>query len=44
MKLAAAAAKTAFYDLEPEKNLEEQLQYGIYRHLLFFVKKRARFV
>ena len=44
MKIAAAVAKTAFYDLEPEKNLEEQLLYGIYRHLLFFVKKRARFV
>ena len=44
MRIAAAAAKAAFYDLEPEKNLEEQLLYGIYRQILFFVKKRARFV
>ena len=44
MKLAAAAAEAAFYDLDPDNRLEEQLLYGIYRQILFFVKKRARFV
>ena len=44
LKVAEAAVEDAFDDIDPEKNLEEQLLYGIYRQFLFFVKKRARFV
>ena len=43
MRVAESAVEDAFDDVDLEKNLEEQLLYGVYRQLLFFVKKQARF-